>query len=275
MNVEQQVENNYTHGALEEAILDALRKAGKDIGKLTTADLGGFDQFHLGWHPATVEFAKHLHLHSGMKLLDVGSGIGGPARYFAEAFDCEVHGIDLGREFVDVATSISRRVGLSEMVTFQQASATQMPVAGRSFDRATMMHVGMNIADKRKVFDEVRRALKPDGLFGVYDAMRVGEGNLPYPLPWAMSAETSFVERPADYRRYLEGAGFVIESESDRGDFARMLAREMREKIEREGPPLLGAHTLMGETASVRLGNVMSMLQAGVISPVEIIARAA
>jgi hypothetical protein len=105
--------------------------------------------------------------------------------------------------------------------------------------------------------------------------MRVGEGELPYPMPWAMSAETSFVERPADYRRYLEGAGFVIESETDRGELARTLAREMREKIEREGPPPLGMHTLMGETASVRLGNVMSMLHGGVISPIEIIARAA
>lgn len=274
MNIERQVEEAYTHGSLEEAILDGLRKSGKDIAKLNTADLAAIDHFHLGWHQATAEFAKHLDLHSGMKILDVGCGIGGPARYFAEAFDCEVCGIDLSQEFVDVATSLSRRVGLSDMVTFRQASGTELPVSNRTFDRATMMHVGMNISDKPKVFGEVRRALKPGGVFGVYEVMRVGEGELPYPMPWALTPETSFVERPADYRHHLEGAGFEIESETDRGDFARALAREMREKIEREGPSPLGAHTLMGESATVRLGNVFNMLNAGVISPVEIVARA-
>ena len=164
MNTEQQVATHYTHGSLQQAILDALKQMGKDPERFTAMDLSTGDEFHLGWLPATAALAKDLGLAPGMHVLDVGCGIGGPARYFAEAHKCRVTGIDLTEEFVQVAAELTRRCGLADLVTFRQGSALDLPFDAGTFDAATLIHVGMNIADKARLFEEVRRVLKPDAL---------------------------------------------------------------------------------------------------------------
>jgi SAM-dependent methyltransferase len=248
---------------------------GKDPERLAAMDLAAGDEFHLGWLPATIALAKDLGLAHSMHVLDVGCGIGGPARYFAEAHACRVTGIDLTEEFVQVAAELTRRCGLGDRVAFRQGSALDLPFGAGTFDAATLIHVGMNIADKAKLFAEVRRVLRPGGLFCVYDVMRAGEGDLPYPMPWAQSMETSFVETPEAYRSLLGAAGFKIEREENRRSFVLDLAREMRAKIERDGLPPLNPHVLIGPDAKVRLGNVMATLERGTIAPIEMIARAA
>jgi ubiquinone/menaquinone biosynthesis C-methylase UbiE len=60
-----------------------------------------------------------------------------------------------------------------------------MPFPDRSFDGAYMLHVGMNIEDKEKLASEVARVLRPGSVFGIYDVMRTGPGELAYPVPWA------------------------------------------------------------------------------------------
>jgi ubiquinone/menaquinone biosynthesis C-methylase UbiE len=274
MDTEQQVAKHYTHGALEHAILEALRASGKSIDKLAPSDLSGADEFHLGWRAATVELAEELDLARDMHVLDIGSGIGGPARYFAEAHGCRVTGVDLTPEFVEVANALTRRCGLAEQVTFQQASALDLPFADGTFDVATLIHVGMNIENKATLFAEVRRVLKPGAHFGVYDIMRTGAGDLLYPMPWAATPQTSFVEPLAAYRSLLAGAGFLIEKERDRRDFVLKLAREMRENAAKHGVPPLGPQVLMGTATPQRLGNVMDALERGLIAPTEIISRA-
>jgi len=274
MKTEQQVATHYSHGSLLQAILDAMQKMGKDPERFTAIDLSTGDEFHLGGLPATTALAKDLGLAPGMHVLDVGCGIGGPARYFAEGHTCRVTGIDLTEEFVQVAAELTRRCGLSDRAVFRQGSALDLPFGDGTFDAATLIHVGMNIADKARLFGEVRRVLKPGALFCVYEVMRAGEGDLPYPMPWAQSTETSFVERPDAYRRLLSAAGFKIESEQNRRAFVLDLAREMRAKIERDGLPALNQHVLIGPAARERLGNVMATLERGTIAPVEMIARA-
>lgn len=273
MDTEQQVVQHYTHGALESAILAALKASGKDIDKLTPSDLAGVDEFHLGWREATVEIANDLHLTRAMHVLDVGSGIGGPARYFAEAHGAHVTGIDLTEEFVSVANALTRRCDLADLVAFRQASALALPFKENMFDAATIIHVGMNIDDKAKVFSEVHRVLQPHARFAVYDVMRTAGGEIPYPMPWAATPATSFVATPDDYRRMLASAGFKIEDEVSRRDFALRLWQEMRRAIAEHGPPKLGLHVLIGEAAKERLGNVISTLERGIIAPIEMIAR--
>src|SRR5688572_26495876 len=126
MNTEQEVARHYTHGSLEQAILAALKGIGKDVDRLTPADLSAADEFHLGWRAMSVEIGKDLSLTPQMHVLDVGSGIGGPARYFAEAHGCRVTGIDLTEEFVQVAGALSRRCGLAGKVDFHTGSALNM-----------------------------------------------------------------------------------------------------------------------------------------------------
>jgi len=102
MNVEQQVATYYTRGMLEQKILGALRNAGKNVEQLSTRDLEALDNLHVGGREAIEGLAGFMELNPGMGLLDVGCGIGGPARYFAER-GCQVTGLDLTEEFVRVA----------------------------------------------------------------------------------------------------------------------------------------------------------------------------
>ncbi|HEY3147919.1 MAG TPA: methyltransferase domain-containing protein [Dongiaceae bacterium] len=273
MTTEQQVASHYTHGSLEQAIFDALKQMGKDPERLAASDLSAADEFHSGWRAITVEIAKDLGLKRGMQVLDVGSGIGGPARYFAEAHGCQVTGVDLTEEFVRVATELTRRCGLSDVVSFRQGSALDLPLSPGAFDAATLIHVGMNIEDKANLFQNVRRVLKPGGLFCAYDLMQVEAGDIPYPMPWAVTKETSFVEPPETYRRLLVAAGFKIEREENRREFVLKLSREMQEKVAIHGAPPLSLHVLVGPAMRERLANVMNTIGRGTLAPIEMIAR--
>ena len=132
----------------------------------------------------------------------------------------------------------------------------------------------MNIADKAALFAEVKRVLRPGASFGVYDVMRLGEGDLPWPMPWAAGPEASFVETPETYRRLLREAGFAVEAEHDRGALALRLVREARERAAARGPSPLGPQLLMGPTAPQRVGNVMAAVEQGLIAPLAMVARA-
>ncbi|WP_395678639.1 class I SAM-dependent methyltransferase [Inquilinus sp.] len=274
MEAEHQVARHYGRSGIEQAFLDALRAVGKDIDRLQPADLSGADEFHLGGPAATAALAADLGLGSDTHLLDIGCGLGGPARHLAAAQGCRVTGIDLTTEFVEAAEALTRRCGLTGRVSFRQASALAMPFPDGGFDAATLLHVGMNIADKAALFAEVRRVLKPGARFGVYDVMRVGEGDLPWPMPWAAAPETSFVATPETYRRLLQEAGFTVEAEHDRAALALRLAREARERAAARGPSPLGPQLLMGPTAPQRVGNVMAAVERGLIAPVAMVARA-
>jgi len=275
MSTEAKVAGHYGRGQLEESILAAVAREGKDPENLATGDLAAVDEFHAGGLEATQELAKHMELRSGLRVLDVGSGIGGPARYFAAEHGCRVTGIDLTEEFVRVAGSLTRRTKLDGVVEFRQGSALQLPFERHTFDRAYMIHVGMNIADKVGIFREVRRVLKPAGLFTIFDIMRTGDGPIRYPVPWALSEETSSVATVKDYRDALQNAGFRIAQERGRGPFAIAFTERVMARMAQGGPPALGLHLLMGEKAPIMAGNMLAMMKEGVLEPVELYARAA
>jgi ubiquinone/menaquinone biosynthesis C-methylase UbiE len=209
-----------------------------------------------------------------LRLLDVGSGLGGPARYFAAEHGCRVTGIDLTEEFVRVADNLTKRTKLDGLVEFRQGSALELPFERDTFDRAYMIHVGMNITDKAGIFREVRRVLKPEGLFTIFDMMRTGDGAIRYPVPWALSEETSFVATVKEYRDALQGAGFRIAEERGRGPFAIAFTERMMARMAQGGPPALGLHLLMGEKTPVIVGNILAAMKEGVLEPVELHARA-
>jgi ubiquinone/menaquinone biosynthesis C-methylase UbiE len=275
MSTEQMVAQHYAQASLEQAIFDALRAVGKDPDRLTHADLAPADEFHIGGRQATIDFAAHFAPRAGMHLLDIGSGIGGASRYFAQEHGCRVTGVDLTEEFVRAAETLSRRVGLGDRLSYKQGSATALPFPDASFDGAYMLHVGMNIADKAKLCAEVRRVLKPGARFGIYDVMREGDGEFVYPVPWSAQPETNCIAAPADYRRALEAAGFALTHERSRREFALRFFQEMRERMAQSGPSPLGLQIVMGASAPQKIANMIGLLEHGVIAPVEIIARAA
>jgi 2-polyprenyl-3-methyl-5-hydroxy-6-metoxy-1,4-benzoquinol methylase len=273
--IEQRVAQHYSQRDLEEKILDALVAAGKDLDSLTVEDLAPVDESHIGGRDATIAFAEQINFMPGSHILDVGCGIGGASRYFAETCDCRVTGIDLTEDFVRTAEALARRLDLQDRVSYRRASALDLPFDGQSFDGAYMMHVGMNIEDKSALFAEVRRVLKPGAAFGVYDVMLTGKGEPSFPLPCALTPETAFIVAIADYRKALDAAGFQSEKERDRLDVARAFFRqEMQSLAKAGGPPPLGVHILLKDEAPRIFANVVNLFEAGVLTPVELVCRA-
>jgi len=275
MEIEQATARHYAHGSLEEAILKALASAGIDVNRLSAKDLAPVDEFHIGGRQATIAFAEQFGPRRGMRLLDIGCGIGGAARYFASEHGCRVTGIDLSDEYVAVANMLAARVGLDKQVTCRQGSVLALPFAAGSFDGAYMFHVGMNIENKARLFAEVRRVLAPSGLFGIYDVMRLATGELSYPVPWASGPESSFVAGAASYRRLLADAGFEVLKQRDRRDFALETFAQMRARRAAGGPEPLGTHIVMGASAAQKVGNLIGGVSAGLIAPTELICRVA
>jgi ubiquinone/menaquinone biosynthesis C-methylase UbiE len=273
MTVEQAVQRHYTHGSLQMRVIEGLKAMGFAPDNVRPEDLATIDEFHMGGHRATVDLAARLDLKQGAALLDIGSGLGGPARFFARQFGCKVTGIDLTPEYVAVAADLTRMIGLQDSVAFQVGSATALPFADGSFDVATLLHVGMNIPDKERLCAEAARVLRRGGVFGVYDVMRTGDAVLDFPVAWAADEATSFVLDPAGYRRALEKAGFAIESERSQRDLAITFFARLKARMAESGPPPLGLHIVMGADAGRKVANLISNLESGRIAPIEMICR--
>ena len=203
MNKELEVSTHYQHGSLIKVIEEGFNYQGKAPSDISLDDMSVIDEFHIGGRQASEEFLDQLRLQDRSLVLDVGCGLGGPARFVASQFGCLVSGIDLTHEYVDTGNVLSNWVGLDKKVILQQGSAMALPFPDGQFDAAYMMHVGMNIVDKKGLFVEVFNVLKSDGIFGIYDVMQVGSGEMQYPAPWAASKSTSSLASPQDYQLSL------------------------------------------------------------------------
>ena len=274
MTIETQVADHYTTGALTERVKQALRDLGIDPDRATADDLKACDEFHTGGVAATDLLVEGLSVTATTRVLDIGAGIGGPARYFANRYGCHATGIDLTQEFVDTASDLSAMVGLSDQTAFRQGSALDLPFDADRFDLALLLHVGMNIEDKTTLFAEAARVLAPGGAFLVFDVMRAGDpSELLFPLPWSSVAETSFVVPPADYKDAARAAGLELTEERDMTEFAKDFFDQVFAGIAKDGPSPLGIHLMMGETAGEKIKNYVANLDAGRIAPTAVFFR--
>ncbi|MCQ0989360.1 class I SAM-dependent methyltransferase [Jiella marina] len=271
---EDGVVRHYASVDLLPRILAGIEQAGIDPESLTSDQLKAVDEFHIGGAEATAHLLDKLTIDQRTRVLDIGSGIGGPARTIASRYRCEVTGIDLTPAYVDTATELTRRCGLSDKVRFDVASATALPFASACFDLATMFHVGMNIPDKTTLFAETRRVLSPKGMFAVYDVMHVGQGDPAYPLPWSETPEFSALATPETYRSAASSAGFELLGETDRRGVALAFFERVQAQASANGPAPLGLHLLMGPTVGEKVKNMVSAIKAGMIAPVQMIFKA-
>ena len=200
----------YATANLGERIVAALKDAGIPPEKWTPEILGPADQIHGGGLQQTQVHAALVSITSDMHLLDIGCGIGGPARYFATEFGCRVTGIDLTDEYIDAASLLTQKIGLSDRVAFDCGDATALPYDDASFDMAWALNVTMNIEDRAGFYAGVHRVLKPGGRFCISEIGQGPGGEPYYPLTWAADPAYSFLLPPEDMRTLLESSGFRV-----------------------------------------------------------------
>jgi ubiquinone/menaquinone biosynthesis C-methylase UbiE len=232
---------------LDVVIAESLRSAGKDLNKLTTGDLATVDELHIRGRKATMELAKKMNLAADSNVLDIGSGLGGPARTLAETYGCYVTGIELTQGFCDAAAAMSDWVGLGKRVSFRQGDATNLPFANNEFDAAMTIHVAMNIAAKDKMFLEAHRVIKPNGIFAVYDVLQGEGGDIMYPVPWAREPSISHLVTPEDMKSLLVGAGFKLLEVQDSTEESQAFFERMTAQMAKRGLPPVASRLFLGD----------------------------
>ena len=262
-NLSSSLERHYSPGGLAAAILAALQAAGKDPDHLTAEDLAPVDEFHVRGRRATLELAELAGLKAGMRVLDVGCGIGGPSRVLAGRYGCRVTGVDLCGEYCEVASMLAERLGLAHLVDYRQGDACTLPFADATFDLVWTQHVAMNVPDKRALYAGMARVLKPGGMLALYDGLQGGGGGIHYPVPWSRRAETSFLATPDGLRALLEEAGFAIADWRDVTGEGLEWFRSTRQRQRDKGPSPLGIHLLLGEEFPVMAGNLVRNMEEG------------
>lgn len=273
---DSRITEHYSSGHVLERFRQGLRQAGADLDALTYDDLAGGDEFHIGGPDGTDALLDQLEIGRDSHVLDIGSGLGGPARHVAHRFGCRVTGVDLTPEFVETAQALTTMLGMEAETRFLVGSATALPLEDATVDVALLLHVGMNVEDKAALFHEAARVLKPGGTFAVYDIMTGPEpGDIEFPMPWARSGDTSFVAPRADYVAAAEAAGLTLVAERDRLDYGRDFMREMLERNAADGPPPVGPHLFLGEIAKPAMKHALDGLAARRIGPIEMIFRKA
>ena len=260
MDYQQSINLNYHQDNLVTVIQQALEESGKAVASLTRDDLRFFDEFHIGGRAATRELARLARLAPGTRLLDIGCGIGGPARTLAAEFGCQVTGVELVESYYQAAVALTEWVGMSAQVQFRLGSAEALPFEDGSFDALWSQHLIMNIADKPALFREMRRVLRPGGQVALYEGFAGPLSPPYYPVPWAAGPSISFLTGQDLLRQMLADAGFQEEQWRDvTGSsldwFQQMIDRQTARRAA-SGPSLLGLHLLLGPTARLRMDNV-------------------
>lgn len=262
------VSRHYGREGLVESVLMACAARGGDPGHPTVADLSAVDQLHLGSADASRFLLERLGVGTGTRLLDVGSGLGGPSRLAAE-LGAQVVGVDVTSQFVAASTELTALVGLAERATYQITDGRTFDLPDASFDTAMQLHVGMNVPDKARLFGEIRRVLVAGGRFGIYDQFRLGGGELPFPLPWADDERSSFVESPEEYADHLHEAGFVVDLVEDR-TITLWAEDAAGSDGDRPAPP-----DYLGVDLAERILRDLTAIRAGQLAPMVVVATAA
>ncbi len=241
---------------LYENILHRLEDQQIDLESVSRKNIAGVDEFHVRGAEVTRELAVETGLHRA-KVLDVGCGLGGPARMLAEEFECHVTGIDMSGEFIRTARNLSKLVGLSDKTVFKHADALHLPFENGSFDVVWTQHVQMNVSNKSRFYSEIERVLTPEGMFIYYDIFKKNQGEVIHPVPWADDASLTFLQTPSAMAAILENLGMTSGITTDQTQKGISFLMGLFERIRQNGPPKIGLNVLMGSSTIDKLKNVL------------------
>ncbi len=265
---EQAIERQYGRSSLGAELLGALESAGKDLDRLRPADTAAFDEFHIGGKKATRELAKLAGVVEGMKVLDVGAGIGGPARTLAGEFGARVTALDLSDSYARAGATLTRWLDLDDRVTFRQGNALAMPfTAKETFDLVWLQHALVNIQDKARLFAEVARVLNDGGRIAFHELLEGSSGRKPYfPLPWADGDSLSFLADRAELHGILEELEFRRVAWKDVTRSSLTWFRKAAERMEAaagDGNGGLELNLLLGPSTVKKARNAVRSLEEG------------
>lgn len=260
---DERINRHYGSTDICARILARLREAGKDLDRLTRDDLAPFDEFHSGGRESTRELARFAGLENGMKVLDVGSGIGGPARTLAAEFGCRVTGIDITSEFCRAAEMLTEKVGLAAQLTYRCANALDMPFEDAAFDAVWSQNTLMNIEDKARLFREIRRVLRPGGIFAFEAVLEGKVADIHFPVFWADSAALSFLATAAQIKHMLADAGLSERRWDDTTQRTVAAQRKRSEAIAREGQSVLSLGVIVPTDTALKMANGLANNEEG------------
>ena len=267
------IAEHWAPGDVYPLILSALDEMSKPLDRLTIEDLAPVDHFHARGFPATVELADRLPIKAGQHILDIGCGLGGPARYMARRFQCRVSGIDITGPFVDAANKLTALLHMQQMVNIEQGDGHQLPYPDSQFDGAYSQHVTMNVADRPRFFSEAFRVLKPGAFFAITEHGLGPKANPHHPVPWSNDGTGAYLVSPDETRTFLEKAGFQDIVLEDTGPKYIAGYRAAIDRAEKGALPPLGLHLLMGDTTFLKMRNAARNIEEGRTRPFQLICR--
>lgn len=263
-NLNQIIEGHYLKEGLLEDIVERLKDQGISLDSVKRSDIAAVDEFHVRGAAVSKELAGSIDL-NGLKILDVGCGLGGSCRMLAEEFSCNTTGIDLSHEYIRAARELSRLVKLADKTEFVVGDGSKLPFRDNSFDVVWTQHVQMNIPEKKEFYFGIKRVLKPEGHLLYYDIFKNNDVPLEYPMPWATSADQSFLFKTSEMDEILNELGFrkvTVTDQTQAGvDFFEALVAKLKEF----GPPKMGLNVLMGESTKPKLFNLLGQMKNGTL----------
>jgi SAM-dependent methyltransferase len=256
------VRAHYGSASLITRVETALGAAGLNAPTIDWTHLAAIDQFHVGGAAATALLSGRLDLTRDTKVIDLGSGLGGPARHLAATYGCHVTGIDLNPPYVELANYLAQRAGAQAALEFHVGDVLHPDFADGAFNVVWTQHVAMNIADRSGLYAQVHRLLRPGGQFAMYDVLQGDGGPLEYPLPWAREASLSHVVSAAQQHELLDAAELHVTTWAD----VTPVALEWIAKQAAAAQASTGAFDLrviMGDDFPMLLGNLARNLREG------------
>lgn len=206
------LKEHYSARDIEARILAAVRAAGLNPDRrLTPEELGALDHFHTGGLSASLELLELSKIRADDRVLDVGAGLGGSARLLASMSGCQVDCIELSPDYCVGAVLLNRLTGLGDRIEVHEGSALDLPFPDASFDLVWMQNVGMNVADKPKLYAEVCRVLKPGGRFAFQEMAAGDVATCYFPLPWATDPADSCLVSAEEMCTLLGDSGFTVD----------------------------------------------------------------
>ncbi len=179
-----------------------------NISQLSIDQLLRFDQIHAGGLTATKKISELINITPRSKVLEMGGGIGGVARFLAKNFGSFIVNLDLSLTYSITGHMLTQMTEEKPEVYFVCADATTIPFQKEEFDLIWMQHINMNISDKDRLLKEINRVLKKEGVLIFHEwFVRDEKVELCYPLPWSDSEQFSFLTSFENFIALAEASG--------------------------------------------------------------------